>query len=228
MLTGAIVVLGAQQGEQQRPGLSAQGVAVWPDDLSRELLAGGELEPLVADRHVVGITTNPAIFASALSAGDRRDNLYVKIPVTREGLSAITQAVSEGISVNVTLIFFLDRYRAVMEAYLAGLEGAAAAGQDLSTIRSVASFFVLRLPRRAAARAERAPPGDRRRAARCRGNRSEISGVLIDSSSIIPRLALNKASRRRYPVSLDQVSHAAGTRAGLAETAELAAAGKRA
>jgi transaldolase len=173
--------------------LSAQGVAVWLDDLSRELLAGGELESLVADRHVVGITTNPTIFASALSAGDRydsqlrdlarhgtsvdeavftvttddvrsacdvlapvyrqtesldgcvsievdprlsrdtaatseaarrlwetvgRDNLYVKVPATREGLSAITQAISEGISVNVTLIFSLDRYRAVVEPTL--------------------------------------------------------------------------------------------------------------
>jgi transaldolase len=210
--------------------LSAQGVAVWLDDLSRELLAGGELESLVADRHVVGITTNPTIFASALSAGDRydsqlrdlarhgasvdeavftvttddvrsacdvlapvyrqtegldgcvsievdprlsrdtaatseaarrlwetvrRDNLYVKIPATCEGLSAVTQAISEGISVNVTLIFSLDRYRAVMEAYLAGLEGAAAAGQDLSMIRSVASFFVSRVDSGVDARLDR-------------------------------------------------------------------------
>jgi transaldolase len=200
--------------------LSAQGVAVWLDDLSRELLASGRLSSLIADRHVVGITTNPTIFAAALSKGDRydqqlhdlavkgadaeaavfavttddvrsacdvlapvyeqtegldgcvsievdprlshdaaatidmaarlrkavdRDNLYIKIPATTEALTAITQVVGEGISVNVTLIFALDRYRAVMDSYLSGLEQAAAAGRDLTGIRSVASFFVSRV-----------------------------------------------------------------------------------
>jgi transaldolase len=200
--------------------LSADGVAVWLDDLSRELLAGGRLSSLIADRHVVGITTNPTIFAAALSKGDRyneqlrdlaaqgadaetavfavttedvrsacdvlapvyeqtagldgcvsievdprlsrdaaattdmaarlrkavdRDNLYIKIPATTEALTAITQVIGEGISVNVTLIFALDRYRAVMDAYLDGLEQAAAAGRDLAGIRSVASFFVSRV-----------------------------------------------------------------------------------
>ncbi len=200
--------------------LSAQGVAVWLDDLSRELLAGGRLSSLIADRHVVGITTNPTIFAAALSKGDRyneqlhdlagqgadaetavfavttddvrsacdvlapvyeqtagldgcvsievdprlsrdaaatfdmaarlrkavdRDNLYIKIPATTEALTVITQAIGEGISVNVTLIFALDRYRAVMDSYLSGLEQAAAAGRDLAAIRSVASFFVSRV-----------------------------------------------------------------------------------
>ena len=200
--------------------LSAAGVAVWLDDLSRELLAGGELESLIADRHVVGVTTNPTIFASALSKGDRyteqlrelagsaattddavfaittadvragcrvlrpvydktagmdgrvsievdpriaRDtaatvtqaralwqavaepNLFIKIPATREGLAAITTVIAEGISVNVTLIFALDRYREVMDAYLTGLERAASAGRDLARIHSVASFFVSRV-----------------------------------------------------------------------------------
>ena len=200
--------------------LSAQGVAVWLDDLSRELLASGELQLLITGRHVVGVTTNPTIFASALAKGDRydaqlnhlaelgastetaiftvttddvraacdvlspvyqqtaakdgrvsievdprlardaaatadmaralrsavdRDNMFVKIPATPEGLSAITQATSEGISVNVTLIFALARYRAVMDAYLSGLEQAAAAGRDLAAIRSVASFFISRV-----------------------------------------------------------------------------------
>jgi transaldolase len=200
--------------------LSAQGVAVWLDDLSRELLAGGELQHLIGERHVVGVTTNPTIFAAALSKGDRyddqvrelaekgtdvetavftittddvraacdlftpvfgqtggqdgrvsievdprlardtaatvvmaralrdavsRENMFVKIPATQEGLAAITQAIAEGISVNVTLIFSLDRYRAVMDAYLTGLEQAAAAGRDLAAIRSVASFFVSRV-----------------------------------------------------------------------------------
>jgi transaldolase len=200
--------------------LSAQGVAVWLDDLSRELLASGELESLITGRHVVGVTTNPTIFASALAKGDRydaqlsdlaeqgasteaavftvttddvraacdvlspvyrqtagkdgrvsievdprlardaaatadmaralrsavdRDNMFVKIPATPEGLMAITQVTSEGISVNVTLIFALARYRAVMDAYLSGLEQAAAAGRDLAAIRSVASFFISRV-----------------------------------------------------------------------------------
>jgi transaldolase len=69
----------------------------------------------------------------------------IKIPATVEGLPAITQAISEGISVNVTLIFSLDRYRGVMQAYLTGLEQAREAGRDLSKIHSVASFFVSRV-----------------------------------------------------------------------------------
>jgi transaldolase len=74
-----------------------------------------------------------------------RPNLFIKIPATREGLPAITQAISEGISVNVTLIFSLERHGEVIDAYMAGLEKAAAAGHDISQIRSVASFFVSRM-----------------------------------------------------------------------------------
>jgi transaldolase len=200
--------------------LCAAGVSIWLDDLSRELLAGGELASLIADKHVVGVTTNPTIFASALAKGDRytdqlrqladsgatvddaifaittadvrsgcdmlrpvfeqtdgvdgrvsievdprlardttatieqaralwqavdKPNLFVKIPATQEGLPAITTAIAEGISVNVTLIFSLERYGQVMDAYQAGLEQAMAAGRDLSTIHSVASFFVSRV-----------------------------------------------------------------------------------
>ncbi|WP_043499721.1 transaldolase [Georgenia sp. SUBG003] len=200
--------------------LSELGVSVWLDDLSRERLTGGGLRALVDEKHVVGVTTNPTIFAGALSKGDSYDeqmatlarqgasvdeavlavttddvrhacdllrdvydatggedgrvsievdprlakdtdrtieqarvlwqtvdrpNLFVKIPATMEGLPAITQAISEGVSVNVTLIFSLDRYRAVAAAYLDGLERAHAAGIDLSGIRSVASFFVSRV-----------------------------------------------------------------------------------
>jgi transaldolase len=210
--------------------LSAAGVAVWLDDLSRELLAGGGLQSLVVDRHVVGVTTNPTIFASALAKGDRyddqlaalaadgasidaavravttddvrtacdvlapvhartdgldgcvsievdprlsrdagatagmartlwttvkRDNLYIKIPATQEGLGAITEAISQGISVNVTLIFSLDRYRAVMDAYLSGLEQAAEVGRNLTAIRSVASFFISRVDTEVDARLDR-------------------------------------------------------------------------
>ena len=74
-----------------------------------------------------------------------RPNLFIKIPATEAGLPAITATLAEGISVNVTLIFGLDRYSAVMEAFLAGLEQAKANGHDLSKIGSVASFFVSRV-----------------------------------------------------------------------------------
>ena len=200
--------------------LNEAGVSVWLDDLSRELIGSGELKRLVDEAGVVGVTTNPTIFASALSKGDRytdqvaelvakgadldqaifeittkdvrdacdvlrpvwdatghldgkvslevdprqsrdtaattetartlwttvdRPNLYIKIPATVEGLPAISTVISEGISVNVTLIFSLDRYRGVMSAYLTGLEQAKEKGVDLSTIDSVASFFVSRV-----------------------------------------------------------------------------------
>ncbi|MFI7611972.1 transaldolase [Nonomuraea terrae] len=200
--------------------LSGQGVAIWLDDISRERLRSGNLEQLIREKNVVGVTSNPTIFASALSKGDAYDaqlhdlavrgvdvgeavrsittydirwaadvlrpvydatsgvdgrvslevdprlardsektiaearalwwlvdrpNLFIKIPATVEGLPAITQALSEGISVNVTLIFSLERYRAVMDAWLAGLEAAQAKGLNLATIESVASFFVSRV-----------------------------------------------------------------------------------
>jgi transaldolase len=200
--------------------LSANGVSIWLDDLSRELLAGGDLEQLIQTRNVVGVTTNPTIFATALSKGDRyedqvkslaaknasletavfeittddvrsacdvftslyessahlngrvsievepklarktdetiaeakklwatvdRPNAMIKIPATVEGLPAITAVIAEGISVNVTLIFSLERYRGVMDAYLSGLEQARAKGLDLTQIASVASFFVSRV-----------------------------------------------------------------------------------
>ncbi|MEU7772912.1 transaldolase [Micromonospora taraxaci] len=200
--------------------LTAAGVAVWLDDLSRVRLSSGGLDQLRREKHVAGVTTNPTIFAKALSDADEynwqlrdlatrgvdveeavrmlttydvrwacdvmrpsydgsdgidgrvsievdprsahdadktvaeakalwwlvdRPNLYIKIPATEEGLSAITDTLAEGISVNVTLIFGLDRYSAVMEAFLAGLEQAKANGHDLSKIGSVASFFVSRV-----------------------------------------------------------------------------------
>ncbi|MFE7995479.1 transaldolase, partial [Streptomyces shenzhenensis] len=74
-----------------------------------------------------------------------RPNVMIKIPATEAGLPAITEVIGLGISVNVTLIFSLERYRQVMDAYLAGLEKARAAGLDLSTVHSVASFFVSRV-----------------------------------------------------------------------------------
>lgn len=200
--------------------LSTEGVAIWLDDLSRERITTGNLADLVATRDVVGVTTNPTIFASALSKGESYDeqleeiaaqgtdvddavweittrdvrdacdvlrpvydrsggvdgrvsievdprmaqdpeatgtlaerlwktvdrpNLFIKIPATEKGLSAITAAIAQGISVNVTLIFSLERYAAVIDAYLTGLEKALEAGRDVSDLASVASFFVSRV-----------------------------------------------------------------------------------
>ena len=74
-----------------------------------------------------------------------RPNAYIKIPATHEGLEAITETIAQGISVNVTLIFSLERHGEVIDAYMAGLEKAKANGHDLSKIFSVASFFVSRV-----------------------------------------------------------------------------------
>ncbi|GAA5119697.1 transaldolase [Alloalcanivorax gelatiniphagus] len=200
--------------------LADAGVSIWLDDLSRERLETGNLADLVRDSHVVGVTSNPAIFQTALADGERYDpqvrelaaagadvdkatqvittddvreackvmrpvfdatdgvdgrvsievspgfahhteetvkeaaelwsivdqpNLLIKIPGTKEGWPAITETLAAGISVNVTLIFGLEQYRNVMEAYVSGLEKAADNGHDLSTIHSVASFFVSRV-----------------------------------------------------------------------------------
>lgn len=200
--------------------LAEAGVAVWLDDLSRERLRSGNLDDLTRTRRVVGVTTNPTIFAGALAGGGAYDaqlavlaaagmstagavttittddvraaadvlapvhlatggldgrvsievdprlardtdatieearelwarvdrpNVLVKIPATREGLPAITQALADGISVNVTLIFSLDRYREVLDAHMSGLELAHLEGRDLAPIGSVASFFVSRV-----------------------------------------------------------------------------------
>jgi transaldolase len=83
--------------------------------------------------------------AKHLYAKVNKDNVHIKIPATVEGLAAITAVLGEGISVNVTLIFSLERYRAVINAFQSGLELAKENGHDLSTIHSVASFFVSRV-----------------------------------------------------------------------------------
>ncbi|MGQ0465433.1 MAG: transaldolase [Sporichthyaceae bacterium] len=99
-----------------------------------------EVDPRFAEH------TRPTIAeARALWWTVDRPNLYIKIPATVEGLPAISQALAEGISVNVTLIFSLQRYRAVMDAFLEGMERARAAGLPLEAIGSVASFFVSRV-----------------------------------------------------------------------------------
>ena len=200
--------------------LSAAGVSVWLDDLSRDRLTSGNLQQLIDTRSVVGVTTNPSIFQHAISHGHAytrqltqltesgadaesairtvitddvraacdvlrpqweasrgvdgrvsievdprladdteatvsqaaelwkiidRPNLFIKIPATTAGMRAITATVAEGISVNVTLIFSVERHRQAMDAYLAGLEAAQQAGRDLTGIHSVASLFVSRI-----------------------------------------------------------------------------------
>src|SRR6476661_6863867 len=99
-----------------------------------------EVDPRLA--HETGKTVDQA---KELAAAVDRPNALIKIPATVEGLPAISQVLAEGISVNVTLIFSLDRYRGVMNAFLTGLEQAREKGKDLSTIHSVASFFVSRV-----------------------------------------------------------------------------------
>jgi transaldolase len=198
--------------------LAAEGVAIWLDDISRDRLSTGNLASLMHQMHVTGVTSNPTIFAHALSSGAAYDdqvadlavrqvavdeaaraittydvrwacdvlrpvydategvdgrvsievdpriamdtprtiaearalwwqvdrpNLFIKIPATVPGLPAITQCLSEGISVNVTLIFSLERYGQVIDAFMAGLEQAS--GRDIAGIASVASFFVSRV-----------------------------------------------------------------------------------
>jgi transaldolase len=109
-----------------------------------------EVEPTLANDTDATITSAKALWASV-----DRPNVLIKIPATLEGLPAITEVIGAGISVNVTLIFSTERYEAVMDAYLAGLEKAKAAGIDLSTIRSVASFFVSRVDTEIDARLEK-------------------------------------------------------------------------
>ncbi|WP_405058368.1 transaldolase [Kribbella sp. NBC_01505] len=200
--------------------LADAGVSIWLDDLSRERLNSGSLRTLIEDKHVVGVTTNPTIFAKAISDADAyaetvgklaaqgvstdeairvitttdvrdaadlfkpiyddtdgqdgrvsieveptlahdtagtieqakllweivgRENVFVKIPATKEGLPAITATLAAGISVNVTLIFSLERYQAVADAFLSGLEQAIENGHDVTKLASVASFFVSRV-----------------------------------------------------------------------------------
>jgi transaldolase len=210
-------------------GLSRHGQRVWIDFLSRELLESGELERMIQDDAVSGVTSNPTIFAKALSAGNAYDvqiaelasrdrtpkeiflhlaasdleaacdallpvwqatagrdgyasvevdphladdtpatvheaslyheliarpNLLVKIPATEAGLPAIEEMIARGRSINVTLIFSLERYAQVAEAYIRGLERLVEAGGDPARVHSVASFFVSRVDTEADRRLE--------------------------------------------------------------------------
>jgi transaldolase len=208
--------------------LNALGQSVWIDSLSREMLETGELERLIREDAVSGVTSNPTIFQKALAEGDwydtelrelaslgdtreifsrmaendvrqacdlfrpvheatggrdgyvsievdptlayeteltyeqtlrfhadiDRPNLYVKIPATRPGLPAIEDATAAGLAVNITLIFSLQRYKEVVEAYLRGLERRVSQAGSLERINSVASFFVSRVDTEADRRLE--------------------------------------------------------------------------
>jgi transaldolase len=207
-------------GSDVLAALSSAGVSIWLDDMSRHRLVSGNLQQLIRDRHVVGVTTNPTIFAKAIAGSDvydaqlrdlarrgvdvdealrvlttydvrwacdvlrpvfdatngidgrvsievdprlaheteatiaearalwwlvDRPNLFVKIPATEAGLPAISQCLAEGININVTLMFSLQRYNQVMDAFLDGMERARASGQCVASLTSVASFFVSRV-----------------------------------------------------------------------------------
>jgi transaldolase len=199
--------------------LSARGVSVWCDYLSREMVEGGELKRMMEEDAVVGVTSNPTIFQKAIASGNAYDEqlkellgheedpkeiflqlsardveaaidllapvkerqpedgfvswevdptlaydreatfdeamrlhawidkpgLYVKIPATKPGLGAIEDCVAHGKNINITLIFSLQRYKEVVEAYLRGLERLVASGGKPSDVYSVASFFVSRV-----------------------------------------------------------------------------------
>jgi transaldolase len=99
-----------------------------------------EVEPGLANDATGTVKQAKELFAKV-----NRENVMIKIPATKPGLEAITAVIAEGISVNVTLIFSLERYRAVIAAYIAGVKKAKAAGHDISKIHSVASFFVSRV-----------------------------------------------------------------------------------
>lgn len=121
----------------------------WACDVLRPVYDGsGTVDGRVSievDPRISGDAARTVAEAKALWWLVDRPNLYIKIPATLAGLPAITAVLAEGISVNVTLIFSLERYDAVMDAFLTGLELARANGHDLAAIGSVASFFVSRV-----------------------------------------------------------------------------------
>src|SRR5918912_2453981 len=214
--------------ETTNPRLSAlhdAGVSIWLDTLSRDLLQSGEFESLVRDYAVTGATSNPTIFAKAITGSDRYDdqlrrvvdagvrdpqqiffelgleddrgaaellrpvydrsggsdgfisfectpdladdteatieqaldlwgrldlpNVMIKVPATAAGVPAIEELTARGVNVNVTLLFSVERYEEVIEAYLRGLGRRVAAGEPIDGISSVASFFVSRVDAKA-------------------------------------------------------------------------------
>ena len=100
---------------------------------------------LEVNPHLAHDADGTVVEARRLWAALSRPNVFIKVPGTREGLSAIRQLISEGISINVTLLFSLPRYREVIDAFLAGLEARAAQGLPIKAVASVASFFISRI-----------------------------------------------------------------------------------
>ena len=100
---------------------------------------------LEVNPHLAHNTAGTLEEARQLWVALNRPNVFIKIPATAEGLPAIQQLISEGINVNVTLLFGLPRYRQVAQAYIAGIEARAAQGKPIKTVASVASFFVSRI-----------------------------------------------------------------------------------
>jgi transaldolase len=205
--------------------LRQAGVSIWLDTLSRELLETGEFERLIDDLGITGATSNPTIFAKAITGSDRYDdqlrdlaqagttdpqalffalglddirgaadllapvyeqsggsdgfvsfectpdladdteatveqaldlwrrldrpNVMIKVPATAAGVRAIEDLTAHGVNVNVTLLFSVERYEEVIDAYLRGLERRTKRGQPLERIASVASFFVSRVDTKA-------------------------------------------------------------------------------
>ena len=130
-----------------------------------------------------------------------RPNLFIKIPATEAGLPAITATLAEGISVNVTLIFSLDRYDAVMDAFLAGLEQAKANGHDLSTIGSVASFFVSRVDTEVDKRLDKIGTDGGAGAARQGRHRQRPAGLPALREGVRHRPLAGPGRRRRAPAA---------------------------
>jgi len=142
-----LAVRGVDLGEAIR-SLTAYDVRWACDVLAAAHAASGGVDGRVSievDPRLARDTEATIAEAKALHWAVDRPNVLIKIPATVEGLPAITAVLGAGVSVNVTLIFSVDRYRAVLEAWLAGLELARANGHDLAQIESVASFFVSRV-----------------------------------------------------------------------------------
>ena len=126
--------------------LGTLGQSLWLDYIRRDLIVGGKLRRLIVEDGLRGMTSNPSIFEKAIAGSyDYDEDIRVKVPATAAGLPAIQQLIHEGISVNVTLLFGLPRYRQVAEAYIAGIESRIAQEKPVKHIASVASFFVSRI-----------------------------------------------------------------------------------
>lgn len=115
-------------------------LAVYEETKGRDGYVSLEVSPKLADQTQASVTEAHALFERV-----RRPNLMIKIPATLEGLPAIETLIGDGVNVNVTLLFSLERYQAVLEAYLRGLERRLDAGLPIDRIASVASFFVSRV-----------------------------------------------------------------------------------